>query len=105
VLTFSRPVHPLAILTYPITRAFQAKFAHDSCLALRRELESGAVPDENRRRAGVVRSDKQGPATNVNSGVASISLVGRRQGRRSSSVPHDMGTLWLHAHPLGATIV
>lgn len=39
VRTFSRPVHPLALVAFPLTRFYQAKFGRDSALAVVRRIQ------------------------------------------------------------------
>jgi hypothetical protein len=39
VLTFSRPAHPLSIMTYPLVRFYQQKFGADSARAVLTALE------------------------------------------------------------------
>ncbi|KAL6751569.1 hypothetical protein V8C86DRAFT_2775533 [Haematococcus lacustris] len=43
VLTFSRPAHPLAHLTYPLVRFYQERFGHDSADAMVQSLKGYAT--------------------------------------------------------------
>lgn len=38
VMTFSRPDHPLATLTYPLVRFYQRKYGNDSAAAMTKAL-------------------------------------------------------------------
>lgn len=47
IFTFSKPVHPVAVATYPLVRFYQQKFAQDSTAAVLKGL--GAAGSNNKK--------------------------------------------------------